>query len=63
MTHDDYVELRKAAKLMMQVRCILEGISESIDSGDAMFESISDSLMDANNLEYQLDYIVENAGE
>lgn len=59
MTHDDYVELCKAAKLMMQVRCIMEGISESIDSGDPMFESISDSLLDANNLEIQLDYIVE----
>lgn len=63
MTHEDYIELRKAAKLMMQVRCILDGISDSIDDDDIMLEKISDSLIDANNLEYQLDYIVEHAEE
>ena len=63
MTHDDYVELRKAAKLMMQVRCILEGISDSIDDDEPMLEKISDAMLDANNLEYDLDYIVEHAQE
>ena len=58
MQIEDIEELRKAASLMCQVRCILEGIYDSLDPMDDMRECIEFMASDANVLEDELDHLV-----
>ena len=63
MQIEDIEELRKAASLMCQVRCILEGIYDSLDPMDDMRECIEFIASDANVLEHELDHLVDKIRE
>ena len=63
MQQEDFEQLRKAASLMCQVRCILEGIYDSMDPLDDMRECIEFMASDANVLEDELDHVVESIHE
>lgn len=63
MNPEDYQRLQKAAALMMDVRCILEGIYESMDSADPLHAAFSMLASDATYLEDNLDYLAETTHE
>lgn len=63
MQIEDIEELRKAASLMCQVRCILEGIYDSMDPLDQLRDDFSTIACDANYLEDNLDNLVDTIRE
>ena len=63
MNPEDYERLKKAAALMLDVFCILEGIYESMDPTDPLHDSFSILASDAGYLEDNLDHLAQTTHE
>lgn len=61
MQIEDYNQLRKAAQLALELRCILEGIHESMDPSELFATEIEMQAVAASCLEDCLDDLLDRA--
>ena len=61
MQIEDYNQLRKAAQLALELRCVLEGIHESMDPSELFANDIEMQTVAANVLEDCLDDLLDRA--